>query len=78
MSIFLKIKNFIFDIKDLVMLKSLYSYKGNHTRTLSFEKNEKFIEIGISRDPSWVHVINEHGTMGYIPKNYVAFDEVYL
>lgn len=58
------------------MLRSLYAYKGTHARTLGFQAGEQFVEIGTSRDPNWLHVMSERGTIGYVPKNYVANDEV--
>lgn len=58
------------------MLRSLYAYKGTHARTLAFSANEKFLEIGVSKDPNWVHVITQNGNLGYVPKNYVAVDNV--
>lgn len=58
------------------MLRSLYAYKGTHARTLGFQVGEKFLEIGTSRDPNWLHVISERGTIGYVPKNYIGPEEV--
>lgn len=58
------------------MLRSLYAYKGTHARTLGFQVGDKFMEIGPSRDPNWLHVINERGSVGYVPKNYISADEV--
>ncbi|XP_069983091.1 NCK-interacting protein with SH3 domain isoform X2 [Penaeus vannamei] len=57
------------------MLRSLYAYKGTHARTLGFQVGDKFMEIGPSRDPNWLHVINERGSVGYVPKNYISADE---
>ncbi|KAK4319971.1 hypothetical protein Pmani_009130 [Petrolisthes manimaculis] len=57
------------------MLRSLYAYKGTHARTLGFQVGEKFLEIGTSRDPNWLHVISERGTIGYVPKNYIGPEE---
>ncbi|XP_042870850.1 NCK-interacting protein with SH3 domain-like isoform X1 [Penaeus japonicus] len=57
------------------MLRSLYAYKGTHARTLGFQVGDKFMEIGPSRDPNWLHVINERGAVGYVPKNYISADE---
>nr|XP_053638586.1 LOW QUALITY PROTEIN: uncharacterized protein LOC128693139 [Cherax quadricarinatus] len=57
------------------MLRSLYAYKGTHARTLGFHVGEKFLEIGPSRDPNWIHVISERGSVGYVPKNYMADEE---
>ncbi|XP_071534266.1 NCK-interacting protein with SH3 domain isoform X2 [Panulirus ornatus] len=57
------------------MLRSLYAYKGTHARTLGFQVGEKFLEIGPSRDPNWMHVISERGSVGYVPKNYVGAEE---
>jgi len=31
---------------------------------------------GPSRDANWLHVINECGRVGYVPKNYIADFEV--
>ncbi|XP_045605711.1 NCK-interacting protein with SH3 domain isoform X2 [Procambarus clarkii] len=58
------------------MLRSLYAYKGTHARTLGFQVGEKFLEIGPSRDPNWIHVISERGSVGYVPKNYITDEEV--
>lgn len=58
------------------MLRSLYAYKGTHARTLGFQAGERFMEVGTSRDPNWMHVISERGGIGYVPKNYVANEEV--
>ncbi|RXG53617.1 NCK-interacting protein with SH3 domain [Armadillidium vulgare] len=58
------------------MLKSLYAYRGTHSRTLAFNAKEKFLEIGSSKDPNWVHVINENGKLGYVPKNYMTLEQV--
>ncbi|XP_050716102.1 NCK-interacting protein with SH3 domain-like isoform X4 [Eriocheir sinensis] len=57
------------------MLRSLYAYKGTHARTLGFQAGERFLEVGTSRDPNWMHVISERGALGYVPKNYVANEE---
>ncbi|KAG7168142.1 NCK-interacting protein with SH3 domain-like [Homarus americanus] len=57
------------------MLRSLYAYKGTHARTLGFQVGEKFLEIGPSRDPNWMHVISERGAVGYVPKNYMGDEE---
>lgn len=58
------------------MLRSLYAYKGTHARTLGFQAGERFLEVGTSRDPNWMHVISERGALGYVPKNYVSNEEV--
>ena len=58
------------------MLRSLYAYKGTHARTLGFQAGERFVEVGSSRDANWLHVMSERGAVGYVPKNYVASDEV--
>ena len=58
------------------MLRSLYTYKGTHARTLGFQAGERFVEVGTSRDPNWLHVRSERGIIGYVPKNYVTNDEV--
>ncbi|RXG67480.1 cytochrome c oxidase assembly protein COX19 [Armadillidium vulgare] len=55
---------------------SLYAYRGTHSRTLAFNAKEKFLEIGSSKDPNWVHVINENGKLGYVPKNYMTLEQV--
>ncbi|KAK8405388.1 hypothetical protein O3P69_001728 [Scylla paramamosain] len=57
------------------MLRSLYTYKGTHARTLGFQAGERFVEVGTSRDPNWLHVMSERGIIGYVPKNYVTDDE---
>ncbi|XP_068251129.1 NCK-interacting protein with SH3 domain [Palaemon carinicauda] len=57
------------------MLRALYTYKGTHARTLGFLVGEKFMEIGPSRDPNWIHVTSERGSVGYVPKNYMSADD---
>ncbi|KAK7066412.1 hypothetical protein SK128_025838 [Halocaridina rubra] len=57
------------------MLRSLYAYKGTHARTLGFQVGEKFMEIGPSRDPNWIHVTSERGSVGYVPKNYMTNED---
>ncbi|ROT69751.1 putative NCK-interacting protein with SH3 domain [Penaeus vannamei] len=52
--------------------------QGTHARTLGFQVGDKFMEIGPSRDPNWLHVINERGSVGYVPKNYISADEGYV
>ena len=60
------------------MFSALYEYKGtsSNDRVISFKVNDRFLEMGVSKDDNWLHVIDKNCKVGYVPKNYVAAEQV--
>lgn len=59
------------------MYRALYAFKKTHPTSLSFNENDLFVELpGASADKNWHYVVNASGQSGYVPRNYVAKDDL--
>ena len=58
------------------MLRSIFDLQTSYANSLSFKNGEKFVQLETSNDRNWILVVNDSGSVGYVPKNYVAADKV--
>ena len=57
------------------MFKALYDYKTNLARYLSFQAGDEFTLLE-NANKDWFLAQNGFGEIGYVPKNYMAKEDV--
>jgi hypothetical protein len=58
------------------VLRSVYEYESNDNKVLNFKIGERFIIIKASKPNDWVYCVNSLGQLGYVPHDYVTYEQV--
>lgn len=59
------------------VLKSAFDYtESKDPKILTFDIGEHFVMIKDPDNSDWYYVVNQQGTIGYVPNSYVVFEKV--